>query len=417
MQPEPSTLLVVANSARAMAESAVRGGFGVHVLDGFCDQDTRELAPCTLVPLAGPGLDAACLGAEVERLVPAGKDSTPGVASVGEVGLVYGAGLEPCPGLLSHIQHRVRVLGNDPQVLDLLGRPERLLDLLGELGIAHPETRLDPPRRDGDSVEASGWLTKEPGTSGGLGVHSWKPGDARPAGPHYFQRRLPGEPMSLLFIADGRRQAVIGYNRLLVTDGGPERPFLYGGALGQADLDAAGRAEVEGWCRALVGRLGLRGINGLDFIVHLGRPYFLELNARPSASLSLYEWQCEEGWICRHVRACLGELPEPATVTRGRVWGQRIVYAPHDLDVPQDLDWPDWCRDRPAGGTAIPGGAPLCSVLADAAEPVCVELRLAERVICVLGLLEQEQIESAPRLLGNQASGAGAAGPHPEASA
>jgi predicted ATP-grasp superfamily ATP-dependent carboligase len=223
--------------------------------------------------------------------------------------------------------------------------------------------------------------------------------------------------MSVLFIANGSRHAVIGYNRLLVTDGGPEQPFLYGGALGQAELDPAGRAEVEGWCQALVGRLGLRGINGLDFILYRGCPLFLELNARPSASLSLYEWQCAEGWICRHVRACLGELPEPAMVPRGRVWGQRIVYAPHDVTVPPDLDWPDWCRDRPTGGTSIPGGAPLCSVLADAAEPVCVEVRLAERVICILGLLEHGQIDTDLRLAGKPTSVAGRTGAHPEASA
>ena len=365
--------------------------------------------------MAGSGLDASRLGAEVERLVPAEPDVASGAEPEGEVGLVYGAGLEPCPALLSRLQHRVRVMGNDSQVLALLGRPERLLDLLAELGIPHPETRLDPPPTDGDADEGD-WLTKEPGTSGGLGVHAWRPGDPRPAGPHYFQRRLPGEPMSLLFIADGSRHAVIGYNRLLVTDGGPERPFLYGGVLGQAELDAAGCREVEGWCQALVGRLGLRGINGLDFILHQGRPYFLELNARPSASLSLYEWQCEEGWICRHVRACLGELPEPATVPRGRVWGQRIVYAPQDLAVPPDLDWPDWCRDRPLAGTSIPRGAPLCSVLADAVEPVCVEVRLAERVICVLGLVEHGQIESGLRLAVDPTSSAGEAGTHPELS-
>ena len=414
MPPEPSTLLVVANSARSMAESAVRGGYDVHALDGFCDQDTRELVPCILVPMAGPGLDASRLRAEVERLVPAGADAAAGAAAGGDVGLVYGAGLEPCPGLLSRLQRRVRLMGNDPQVLALLGRPERLLDLLAELGIAHPETRLDPPRADGDADEVDDWLTKEPGTSGGLGVRTWQPGDPRPTSPHYFQRRLPGVPMSLLFIADGSRHAVIGYNRLLVTEDGPERPFLYGGVLGQAELDAAGCREVEGWCQALVERLGLRGINGLDFILHQGRPYFLELNARPCASLSLYEWQCEEGWICRHVRACLGELPEPAAVPRGRVWGQRIVYAPQDLAVPPDLDWPDWCRDRPMAGTSVPRGAPLCSVLADAAEPVCVEVRLAARVICVLGLLEHGQMESGPQLAGDPSAGTADTGTHPE---
>lgn len=404
------TLLVVANSARSLAESALRGGYGVHVLDGFCDQDTRDLAPCTLLPMTGPGLDASSLADAVERLVTARTEEVRGAAMPeGELGLVYGAGLEPCPGLLARLQRRVRLLGNDPAVLALLGTPARFLELLAELGIPHPDTRLDPPAGAGD------WLAKEPGASGGLGVRVWLPGDPRPGGPHYFQRRLPGDPMSVLFIADGRRHAVIGYNRLLSAGCEPGRPFLYGGVLGQADLHPAGRSEVEGWCQALVGRLGLRGINGLDFILDRGRPFFLELNARPCASLSLYEWQCEEGWICRHVRACLGELPEPESVPRGRVWGQRVVYAPRNLNIPAGVDWPDWCRDRPPAGTAVTRGAPLCSVLAEAAEPVCVEVRLAERVIAILGLLEDERIEFGSQLARDKVPAVGGFDSHPEA--
>lgn len=387
MQPdEPSTLLVVANSARAIAESAVRGGFDVHVLDGFCDEDTREIADCTLVPMEGAGLDAGRLVEEVERLTQA--------PSSAEVALVYGAGLEPCPRLLAGLQRRVRLMGNDPEILDLLADPHRVFAMLGELCIPHPETQLDPPSAgEPTDADAADWLVKESGTSGGLGVHLWRSADPRPRGPHYFQRRLVGEPMSVLFIADGERHAVIGFNRLLVSDGGPERPFLYGGALGQASLDDRGRQEVDTWCAALVRRLGLRGINGLDFILHRGQPHFLELNARPSASLSLYESQCEEGWICRHVRACLGELPEPDLnrAPRGRIYGQRILYAPHDLEIPVGLAWPDWCHDRPVAGSQIPQGAPVCSVLADANEPVCVEVRLAERLIRVLGLLDKHE--------------------------
>jgi hypothetical protein len=49
-------------------------------------------------------------------------------------------------------------------------------------------------------------------------------------------------------------------------------------------------------------------------------------------------------------------------------------------------------------------------------EPVCVEVRLAERVIYVLGLLELGQMESGSRLAGDPSAFAGTAntGTHPE---
>lgn len=382
MSPEivsarPAILLLVANSARALAESAVRGGYRVHVLDGFCDCDTQALAPCTPIPLDERGLDAACLESAVERLIGALPTAD------GPVALVYGAGLESCPALLARLQRHVAVLGNAPEVPARLGEPAALLRLLDALGIAHPQTRLEPPPADGGA-----WLVKETGTCGGLGVRPWRPGDPRPVAPHYFQRRLAGEPMSVLFVADGRRHVAIGFNRLLIADGGAERPYLYGGALGQAEPQAAVRQTLEAWCAALTERLGLRGINGIDFLLHQGRPWFLELNARPPASLSLYESSCPEGWIDRHVRACRGALPTPAAPAPGRVWGQRVVYAPRDLDIPPDLCWPHDCRDLPAAGSRVSRGAPLCTVLADAAEPAGVESRLAERAARVLRQLD-----------------------------
>ena len=106
MWTEPADLVLAANSARAIAESAVRGGFRVRVLDGFCDQDTRALGPCTRVPMVGWGLDPVQLSAALERLCATG--SSP-------VGLVYGAGLESSSDLLSALPGRVRLLGNAPR--------------------------------------------------------------------------------------------------------------------------------------------------------------------------------------------------------------------------------------------------------------------------------------------------------------
>ncbi len=404
MRAEPGMLLVVANSARAIAESAVHGGYRVHIMDAFCDRDTQDLAPCTRVPMAGPGLDSAPLLAGVDALLCGVQGLPAGRGADGPLGLVYGAGFEPCPELLAELARRVRILGNRPGVLALLGSPARLLGLLADLDIAHPESRLDPPPAN----VGGEWLAKEPGSSGGLGVRHWRPGDLRPAAPHYFQRRQSGLPMSILFVADGRNLDPIGYHRLLTADLDPVRPFLYGGLLGQSSLAPSVRREVEGWCRRLVGTLGLRGINGLDFILDGGHPRFLELNPRPTAALGLYDGQCREGWIGRHVRACLGELPAPSVAAGGRVWGQRVIYAPRDLRVPAGLHWPHWCKDRPQSRSLMPRGAPLCTVLAQGEGSDLLESRLAERAAAVLGL-----IESGPTL-GDPVARAGATGAHRE---
>ena len=385
MWTEPADLLLVATSARALAESAVRGGFRVQILDGFCDQDTRALGPCTRAPLAAlsAGLEPTGLRAALREFGTHG----------GDCGLVYGAGVESSLAALAALPAGLRLLGNDPAVLQRLQDPERLFGLFDTLGIVYPETRFMPP----PAADPARWLLKRCGGSGGLGVAPWRTGDPRPAGPHYFQRFQEGDLMSVIFIADGRELELIGFSRLLLADADPRHPFLYGGAIGQAPLAALAAQTVTGWARSLVGALGLCGLNNLDFILCAGRPSLLELNPRPSATMGLYEAQCEGGWIRRHVRACLG-LPAAAPAgTAASVHGQRVIYAPLELTIPTALPWPDWCRDRSAAGTLVPRYAPLCTVLAAGADAAAVESLLAARAAAILSLLQRFDPREAPK--------------------
>jgi predicted ATP-grasp superfamily ATP-dependent carboligase len=373
MQVEPSGLVIVSSSGRALAESAVRGGYAAAVVDGFCDQDTRAVAPCAPVPLSSCGLDATRLRAEVERLAPLGE----------RYGLIYGAGLEGAPESLDWLAERFPLLGNGAEVLRVLGQPARFFALLDDLEIPYPEIRFEPPA----GHEGPDWLVKEAGTSGGLGVRQWRTGGERPARAHFFQRFLAGPVMSVLFVADGRRWVPIGVNRLMTATAGQDLPFIYRGAYSGATLGPAVREQLDCAVAGLVTALGLRGINGLDFIVNAGGLYLLEVNPRPCATLSLYEDDCPGGWVRRHVRACLGELPAGAPLTGGTVRGHRIVYAPQDLAIPSRMRWPAWAKDRPVAATRVACGAPLCTVLASATEMETVEHRLLQREHRILSLL------------------------------
>lgn len=373
MRADPSALVIVSSSARVLAESAVRGGYTVAVVDGFCDQDTRAVAPCVTVPLYGSGLDEARLRAEVERLTTAGESC----------GLVYGAGLEGAPETLDWLSERFPLLGNGSEVIRLLGQPARFFGILDDLEIPYPQIRFEPPA----GQEGPDWLVKEAGTSGGVGVRQWRTGGERPARAHFFQRFLAGPVISVLFVADGRRWVPIGFNRLMTASAGQDLPFIYRGALTVATLGPTVRGEVERAVAGLVEALGLHGINGLDFILRDGQAYLLELNPRPCATLSLYEDDCAGGWVRRHVRACLGELPAGPSLPSRTVRGHRIVYAPEDLTIPACMRWPAWAKDRPGPGSHVACGAPLCTVLTSADRTETVERRLLQQEHRILALL------------------------------
>ncbi len=74
-----------------------------------------------------------------------------------------------------------------------------------------------------------------------------------------------------------------------------------------------------------------------------------------------------------------GHLPsEPLIFTTA--CATAIAYAPCDLASMPELDWPVWCMDRQKPGTYLRNGDPVCTVLAEAAEPEAARAIVGERL-------------------------------------
>jgi len=372
MSAEHACLMILANCGRAMAESAARGGYRVSVLDAFCDSDTLAVADCWPVSQGFSQLDLDIFIDEMASLFP----QPP-------CGIVYGAGLEEASALLSRLATRYRVFGNDPEVLELLRKPRRFFSLLNRLRIPYPEVSFTPPY----SAPGKCWLIKRAGSCGGQGVAYFDPQHSAADAHCYYQRHTPGQVMSVLFIADGKRHRTLGYNRLGFAGTTAPAPFLYTGAIGQAPLSEQSRREVEQFVVRLVGELALRGINSLDFILNEDGLFVIDLNPRPTATLELYEHLVGDGWIRHHIRACLGELPSLPIMGSAARHGHRIVYAPRTVEIPDPLHWPEWVKDRPLPRARVFAGQPLCSLFAQGAGADEVEFRLAQRQAEVLELI------------------------------
>ena len=156
--PMTPTLVVVAISGRALAQSAAKTGSRVVVLDAFGDRDTRAIAEVVCVGAdegvaIDPGRLIAALGAE-----PRGS----GLA------IVVGSGFEGTPELASRLARYGRVYANDPAVVAALKDPEIGIALLRASGWRVPPTQREPP------ADRRGWLQKQTGGAGGTHV--------RPAG-------------------------------------------------------------------------------------------------------------------------------------------------------------------------------------------------------------------------------------------
>ena len=343
-------------SARMLAQSAAHAGYQVAALDLFGDRDTRRYAKLWL-DTGGDGLsiDRDRLRTALERVARLPR----------LIGYVVGSGIEPHIGWLQQTAKLPRLIGNDADATAAVRDPKRFFALLDELGIAHPEVAFERPARP------EGWLHKAADGCGGTHIREAEHADTR-AG--YFQRVHEGLSMSVLFLAARRAAFVIGYAEQLCAGRGA-LPYLHTGSLGPVDLPASVAQQVDFAVRSIAARANLSGLNSLDFLLDGDTVRVLEVNARLSSTMALYERAWRDAWprglLAAHVDACLHDhLPnEPRGAPQCRV-AQQVVFAPVAFTVTRrfsDALFVDpVCHDVPNAGTRIEAGQPVCTVLVTA---------------------------------------------------
>jgi predicted ATP-grasp superfamily ATP-dependent carboligase len=340
------TVLIAALSGRGLAASARRAGYLPLVADAFGDSDTADLAAD-----ARHLTDAARIGFRAKPVFSALADLEAAAQSP-PIGLVLGSGFEDRPKLIAALSRRFRLIGNGAETIARAKNPAGFFALLDTLGIAHPATQLAPPS------DADGWLSKRVGGSGGTHVVAAAERSAR----RYFQRRLDGEPFSVLAIAARGGVQIVGISRQWTVGGGP-RPFRYGGAVGPVQLPIAVDAAMRNAAEAVCAALGLVGLVAFDFLVVSDVPFLIEVNPRPGATLDVFD--DPSGALFRaHVDACGGKTPRLPAPHGARA--AAILYAdPGPLTI-DAVRWPEWTADRPPARTRVPRYRPIATVFAAA---------------------------------------------------
>ncbi|MCX8049408.1 MAG: ATP-grasp domain-containing protein [Methylohalobius sp.] len=364
------SLLILANSARMLAQSAMRGGYRSVAIDRFADLDTR--AACV-----------ACyrtLTQDFEALKPVLHTV---LAEHQPIGWVYGSGFDALLDLNEWLSGRCPLFGNRAQAARICTRPREFFSLLDALAIPYPETRWTAPC----DWERANWLIKR-GGEGGIGVSVYR-GQVEDGG--YYQRRLGGKVYTLAFLAGAGRVWWHGFNTLYQENYNARCPFLFAGAINRADLPGEIKRTAVGYAETLSQALGLRGLHGLDFMLDGGAIKVLELNPRPGAALGLWDEALPQGLLWAQIQICAGRKVDGFLPVE--VKGFRIVFASRQIKVPRSWQWPSWCADLPAPGTEVSEGGPICSVIASGHRVDRVEEQLNLRVAWVRDNLEKQTVE------------------------
>lgn len=345
-------MLVVGLSGRALASAARDAGWRPWVVDAFGDRDTRALASgCVVVPT-----DA--------RLRLARRALLDAVGTIqrthGPMPIVTAAGLEARPGLVDALAGAGPLHGCDAAALRRLYDVPALFGALGTRGVAVPETRDRAP------VPATGWLAKRRGASGGAHVRAARAGRRRRG--EYVQREITGPVRTALCLTDGEAVACCGTFAQLAWHPRPPARWRYEGACTAGSGSPALDAAIAHAARTVTGLAKLRGGFGLDFVLDRARgPVLVDVNPRLPATLDL----CADAGavFAAHMRACstdalLYSRPRPRSAG-----AHLVVYADRAWTVPRACRWPAGTADRPADGTRIDAGMPVCTLRARAPSP------------------------------------------------
>lgn len=350
-------LLIIAASARMLAQAAYQAGVKAVVIDVFADTDTRRYAAAWR--------QVASLN--LNDLLPA---LEPLLTEYPLHDLIYGSGFESFPESLSYLNQRLHLVGNSPATFANTVNKQAFFAVLDSLQIPYPDSVFSPPNPDG------GWLSKPLRGQGGLGIRHWQ---AEPLAESYWQKYQTGLPHSALFLADGRHLQVLGFHRQWTTVAGPHG-FLFAGLINRTALSTRHQTLITAWLRQLVPILGLNGLNSLDFIQDGATLWVLEINPRPSASMQLYDGDL----LSQHRHACAGHLPAASEDSaKNAACAYQIIYAQETVYIPDMLVWPQNCADLPPTGTVCPTGEPICSMIVrqKTAQMVYEQLQYQQRAL------------------------------------
>lgn len=358
-------LIIIGASARAAAQSAIRGGYEPWCADLFADRDLQKVATVhRCLPEQYPQALAKLID---EGSLPL------------DVAVLYTGGLENEPQLIEAIAFDRPLLGCSPYALRRVRDPLALPSLPRHRGIRFCKMHRHRPLLSWLFPSLlNKYLIKPCQGTGGRGIRRWSLAE-RVARTDYLQQYVPGRPVSMVYVGDGWSARLLGVTEQLIGDksfGGDG--YRYCGSIGPLMLEKAQQAAMVHLGVQLAQRFDLRGPFGVDAIIARrrgGAIWPVEVNPRYTASIEVIERTTG-----------LNSLGKDLAVRKMRsrsdaeIMGKAVVFARKHVSAPDLYQWFDaeQIADVPQIGEPIRQGHPVCTVFAHATDVSRCRTRLRQ---------------------------------------
>lgn len=275
------------------------------------------------------------------------------------------------------------LLGNGPEVLRAVRNPVNFYHLVAKAGLDAVTVH-----RSADNIKDGRWLVKPVRSAAGRGIRPW---DGQPISPNeYLQQFVEGSPHAAVFAATDQDSRLLGVTQQLVGQASCNAPpFSYCGSIGPVVVEPSVTGQLERLGEALQ-KAGLRGIFGVDFLLHQASVRPVEVNPRYTASVEVLERFYRRSAFPVHVAPFLRpstNIDWPTTVDGHPLCGKMILFAPFECSVSMQArcydkygDWECEFADVPNPGTIHFAGEPVLTVFAEGSDPWECQQALVQKV-------------------------------------
>ncbi|MHA1915070.1 MAG: ATP-grasp domain-containing protein [Promethearchaeota archaeon] len=384
------SVLVVGFNTRPLARSLKNAGYSVYAVDFFGDQD---LAPCvkdSFILTKELRINYDSIKASYSKLL---SDFTIKMLRKysGINNLIIGSGLDNTIEdrilILDEIKERkytIKNLNNDIKTIENARDIEQIYKYLKFHRFNVPITILYENIKFYNSELQFPIIFKKFRSAGGMNVfkiNNFKELsnlDSKFEQKEYNQRDwviqeyIEGVPISCTTISNGKKCEVVSINRQIIGEEflNSPRSFTYCGNIVPIDLPRKAEKLIKEISIFLNNELGLKGINGFDYVLKDNYPYLMEINPRIPGSIRATEVSFGLHLLDLHVKSFDLSKWESIrkTIKNKKLKGfstKLIMFAPKEIDkgLISQINDLESVHDKSESSRNILEGEPLCTIL------------------------------------------------------
>ena len=186
------------------------------------------------------------------------------------------------------------------------------------------------------------------------------------------QEYIEGIPTSCTIISNGNESEVISINRQIIGEEFLNSPkkFMYCGNIVPSGLSESEEQKIGEISKFLTKNLGLKGINGFDFVIKNQTPFFMECNPRIPGSIRASESALGLNLLALHVKSfTTGEWTQISKIVEYSTFKcfstKLVVFAPKIIEksLIKKINHLNFVHDKTEPNRDVLKGEPLCTIL------------------------------------------------------